>query len=84
VTFIDDPSRWTKVYFLKFKNETFEHLKIFKVFIEVFTSKKLEIMGGGRYYNSNAFKTCCDNNGITHQMTTSYMPQQNGVAKWKN
>jgi hypothetical protein len=35
-------------------------------------------MDGSRDYKSNAFKTCCDNNSITHQMTTSYMPQ----TKW--
>lgn len=40
-------------------------------------------MDGNKDNKSNAFKTCCDNNGMTHQMTTSYMPQQNGVAKWK-
>jgi len=83
MTFIDDAFRWTKVFFFKFKDETFEHLKIFKVFVEIFTFKKFKTMDGGRDYKSNAFKTCCWNNGITHQMTTSYMPQQNGVAKWK-
>ncbi len=38
--------------------------------------------GGG--YKSNEVKNYCDNNGITHQMITSYMPQQNGVVEQKN
>jgi hypothetical protein len=39
---MDDASKWTKVYFLKFKSENFEHFKIFKVFVEVFMSMKLK------------------------------------------
>ncbi len=66
-------------FILNFKNDTFEHFIIFKVF----TLKKIKTMDGDIGYKSNAFKTCCDNNGITHQMIASYMLQQNCFAKWK-
>lgn len=86
VKFMDDASRETKVQFLKFKSETFEHFKIFKVFVEVFMSTKLKTicMNNGGEYKSNEVKNYCDNNGRTHQMTISYMPQQNGVVEQKN
>lgn len=70
-------------FILNFKNDTFENFIIFKVFVEVFTLKKIKTMDGDIGYKSNAFKTCCENNGIKHQMTTSYMLQQNCFAKWK-
>jgi hypothetical protein len=38
-------------------------------------------MDGGGEYKSNELKNYCDNNGITHKMITSYIPQQNGVTK---
>lgn len=62
-----------KVYFLKFKSETFEHLKIFKVFVEIFMSTKLKTicMNNGGEYKSNEVKNYCDNDA-----RTSYMPQQ--------
>lgn len=38
-------------------------------------------MNDGGEYKSNEVKNYCDNDGRTHQMITSYMPQQNGVVE---
>jgi hypothetical protein len=40
-------------------------------------------MDGGGEYKSNELKNYCDNNGITHQMITTYIPQQNGCYQIK-
>ncbi len=35
----------------------------------------------GGEHKSNEVKNYCDHDARTHQMTTSYMPQQNGVLE---
>ena len=35
-------------------------------------------------YLFDQFKSFCDENGIAKQLTISYTPQQNGVAKRRN
>jgi transposase InsO family protein len=52
LTFIDDYSRYTWVYFLKKMSEVFEHLKDFKTLVETQTGKKIKILrtdNGGEY-----------------------------------
>ncbi|KAH9291033.1 hypothetical protein KI387_044162 [Taxus chinensis] len=44
ITFIDDCTRYTWVYFLKFKFEVFEHLKIFKAHAEKQSRKMIKIL----------------------------------------
>ena len=39
---------------------------------------------GGGEFTSNEFNEFCKINGISRQLTTSYTPQQNGVAERKN
>ncbi|XP_044480793.1 uncharacterized protein LOC123207452 [Mangifera indica] len=38
----------------------------------------------GGEYTSNAFQEFCREYGIRHQLTTTYIPQQNGIAERKN
>ena len=38
----------------------------------------------GKEYLSNAFKDFLKSEGISHQLSVEYTPQQNGVAKCKN
>ena len=61
--------------FLKFRTETENQLgkKI----------KRLRSDRGGEYYDKTP-KEFCESNGITHEFTTPYLPQQNGVAERKN
>jgi transposase InsO family protein len=86
VTFIDDYSRKTWVYFLKLKDEVFEKFKEFKALVENHSKKKIKILSSdnGGEYNSNEFKYFCRDVRIKRELTTPYNPQQNGVVERKN
>lgn len=86
VTFIDDFSRKTFVYIIKSKDQVFECFKKFKALVENQTNKKIKIFrsdGGGEYDNKN-FSDLFDNEGILHQQTAPYTPEQNGLAERMN
>lgn len=86
LTFTDDFSRYTWVYFLKSKADTFAQFKIFKSMVEnEFNTKLLCLRSdrGGEYL-STEFSLFCDSHGIKRQLTTARTPQQNGVAERKN
>ena len=38
----------------------------------------------GKEYNSNEFDKFCEDEGVEHQQTVGYAPQQNGVSERKN
>ncbi|KAM1936926.1 hypothetical protein ACFX15_014142 [Malus domestica] len=86
ITFIDDFSRKTWVYFLKEKSTALKVFKEFKALTEAESNHKLVAMRSDRggEYTSNAFKAYCKEQGIRHQLTADYTPQQNGIAKRKN
>lgn len=84
--FTDDYSRFSWVYFLKFKSETFENFKKFKAFVENQSGNKIKSLRtdrGGEFL-SNDFNLFCDENGIHRELTAPYTPEQNGVAGRKN
>jgi transposase InsO family protein len=86
VSFIDDYSRKTWIYFLKSKDEVFSKFKEFKALIENLSERKIKILrsdNGGEYI-SKEFVNFCKDVGIKRELTTPYNPQQNGVAKRKN
>lgn len=86
VSFIDDFSRRTWVYFLKSKSEVFSHFKEFKAMVELQTRKKIKCLrtDNGGEFCSNDFDRFCKDCGINRQKTTPYSPQQNGVAERMN
>jgi transposase InsO family protein len=86
VSFIDDYSRKTWVYFLKSKDEVFSKFKEFKVLIENLSERKIKILksDNGGEYTSKEFANFCKDAGIKRELTTPYNPQQNGVAERKN
>ena len=86
VTFIDDYSKWTTVYMMKKKSETFNCFIKYHKMAETHTGTKLKVLrtdNGGEYL-SNAFKSYLDQHGVMHQTTIAYTPQQNGVAERMN
>eukprot|EP00253_Pinus_taeda_P001647 PITA_01647 len=86
LTFIDDFSRRTWVYFLKLKSEVFNIFLAFKAFVEKQSGHqilKLRSDNGGEYVNNN-FINFCTKHGIQMQHIVPYTPQQNGVAERKN
>lgn len=86
LTFIDDHSRKLWVYLINEKSEAFEHFKIFKAHVENQSGFQIKTLGSdqGGEYMSNYFQDFLKEHGIHHQLTTSYTPQQNGMAEWKN
>ena len=86
LTFIDDYSRKTWVYFLKRKSEVFEYFKEFKAFVEKQSGYRIKALRSdqGGEYTSDAFEEFLKQQGIKHQFTPAYTPQLNGVAERKN
>ena len=86
LTFIDDFTHKTWVYFLKYKSETFSKFQEFKTMVENESNKKIKTLrtdNGGKFIK-NEFDAYLSKHGIQHQKTVPYTPQQNGVAERKN
>ena len=86
VSFIDDFSRKTWVYFMKNKDEVFSKFKEFKALIKNHTEKKIKTLrlDNGGEFTSNEFKELCKESGIKRELSTTYNLQQNGIAERKN
>jgi hypothetical protein len=86
LTFIDDFSRRTWVYFLKLKSEVFDKFLAYKALVEKqfgHQIQRLRTDNGGEYVNNN-FTSYCTTQGIQMQHIVPYTPQQNGVVERKN
>ena len=84
VTFIDDYSRFTKVYLLRNKNEAFNTFLSYKAEVENQLDRKIKRIRsdrGGEYIPLNDY---CEKEGIIHEVTPPYSPESNGVAKRNN
>lgn len=86
ITFIDDFSRKTWVYFLQAKYDAFEAFKSFKIMVEKEAGSQIKVLhtDRGGEYNSQEFANFCESDGIKRQLTAAYTPQQNGVCERKN
>ena len=67
VSFIDDFSRNTWIYFLKKKFEVFDRFKEFKALVETQTKKKIKVLrtNNGGEFCSKEFEELCKKCGIT-------------------
>jgi hypothetical protein len=86
VSFIDDFSCNTSIYFLKSKGEVFSKFKEFKALVENIFERKIQFLrsNNGGEFSSNDFKTLCKKVGIKRELSTPYNTQYNGVAERKN
>jgi hypothetical protein len=86
LTFIDDYSRNTWIYFLKAKSMVFAWFQEFIALVENQTGKRIKVLrsDNGGEYSLRQFVEFCAQHGIRREMTVPYNPQQNGVAKRKN
>jgi len=86
ITFVDDFSRYTKVYLLKSENELREMFLKYKVEVENQLDQKIKRLrfDRGGEYDTNSMTVFCEKNGIVHETTARYTPQQNGVVERKN
>ena len=86
VSFIDDFSRRTWVYFLRSKVKVFCHFKEIKAMVELHIGKKIKHLrtNNDSEYCSNDFDTFCKDYGTKREKTTPYSLQQNGVIERMN
>ena len=73
-------------YLIKTKDETLDCFKRFKNLMEGkldFKIKTLRTDNGGEF-TSRVFEDYCNQEGISHQLTSPYSPQQNGVVERRN
>lgn len=76
----------TWIYFLRQKSKVFFIFKKFKVVVENQRGLKIKTLrsDGDGEYTSNEFGKFCEDTRLEGQLTTSYTPQQNGVAERKH
>lgn len=86
VVFVDDYSRYSWFYPLKFKSDFFGVFKQFQSLVENQFNKKIKVFqsDGGGEFTSNQFKTHLVECGIKQQISCPHTPQQNGVAERKH
>lgn len=86
LTFIDDFSRYTFVYFLKGKDEVCRIFMEFCTMVETQLGRRLKCLrsDNGTEYTNSRLQTFLKEKGIRHQKTVKYTPQQNGVAERAN
>lgn len=86
ITFVDDFSRYTRVYLLRSKDEACEMFIQYKAEVENQLNRKIKRLrtDRGGEYESEILKSLCLKEGIIHEKTAPYTPQQNGIAERKN
>jgi hypothetical protein len=77
VTFIDDYSRKTWIFFMKTKDKVFNWFREFKAQVEIQTGKRIKVLrlDNGGEYTSNDFKYFCKEAGTKRELIVSYNPQ---------
>jgi transposase InsO family protein len=86
VTFIDDFSRKTWIYFLAHKSQVLTKFQHLVNFLKTSTGQCIQTLrsdNGGKY-TSSAFRDYCLNEGIAREFAPPYTPQRNGVAERRN
>ena len=86
ITFIDDYSKKTLIYFLKATSEVFERFQEFKTLVENQIGKKIRVLrieNGGKY-TSNELMEYCSAEGIKKEHIVPHTAQHNGVVERKN
>ena len=83
LSFVDDFSHMAWTFLLSYKSDVFSTFVEWKTGIENWTGKKIKMLrtdNGTEYLNSK-FEEYMKAQGVRHQTTVPYTPQQNGVAE---
>ena len=86
ITFVDDFSKYTRVYLLKSKDEVEESFLKYKAEVENQLDRKIKRLRSDRggEYDTNSLTAFYEKNGIIHETSAPYTPPQNGLADGKN
>lgn len=86
VTYTHDCTCYTETTMLRNRSDVLEAFKNYKLKAEKQAGRQIKKLrtDNGREYLSNAFKDVLKSEGISHQLSVEYTPQQNGVAERKN
>ena len=97
LTFTDDHTRYSTVYFIKSKSETISKFKEYVHSVEKQFGEKIKTLNtlerndvkivrsdNGGEYKSSGFAEFCASKGIFHEFTNPYSPEQNGIAERLN
>lgn len=86
VTFKDEKCGYRVAYFIRHKSDVYECFKTFNANIKTKFGHSVKILhtDGGTEYLSNEFKSYLSKEGIEHEVTAPYTPQQNGRAERDN
>ena len=85
MTLIDDATRFCYVYLLRTKDEALDYFKIYKAEVENQLERKIKRLRpdrGGEYF-PKIFDEFCEKNGIIHERTSPYSPNQTGLPRGK-
>jgi len=86
VSFTDDYSRYTNVYFLSTKDETFESYQVYEAWLSTQHNAHIKCLRSDRggEYLSEEFSTHLKKAGTTRKLTVHDTPEHNGVAERLN
>ena len=83
ITFKDDCSYFTFIYFLKNESDAFNMFKVFVTEVENKFNKKIKRLRSDKEtkYNYFAFTELYNSKGIIHEKIASYSPENSGKKK---
>uniref|UniRef100_A0A2N9HVI9 Integrase catalytic domain-containing protein n=1 Tax=Fagus sylvatica TaxID=28930 RepID=A0A2N9HVI9_FAGSY len=83
---VDEFTKFTWVYLLKHKSDTFKVFTQFQAMVNTQFSLPIKILRSdcGGEFTSTAFTQFCHDKGILHHLSCPHTPQQNGVAERKH
>lgn len=86
VTFIDNATGMTFVFFMKTKDEVFDKYKIVVNLIKSQLGREVKVLtsDNGREYVNGKMKSFIKDRGIDHQTTAPHTLEQNETAERKN
>ena len=86
VSFMDDHSQYTNIYFLHLKDETFTSYKIYEAWLNTQQNTKIKCLWsdrGGEYLDDE-FSAHLKSSGTVRKLTIHGTPEHNGVSEWLN
>ncbi|WVZ80684.1 LOW QUALITY PROTEIN: hypothetical protein U9M48_028141 [Paspalum notatum var. saurae] len=83
---VDDFSHWSWVHFMERKDEAYEfvHDLVLRLRNESGHTMRALRSDNGSEFKNDPFKALCHSQGLEHQFSSRYVPQQNGVVERKN